>query len=277
MINKSIGLKVFILPLAAVFAVMFTVLFIQPAYSGMTAKKKAAGASQRQLSDLRQQDMKLSELKAKWDSMEEKKMVQNALPEGESLDDYMSEVYTRVSRSGVLLKSFGTQSQASAGTSETSAYVCGSGLGAPTGDVQPMSGATAAAGPQTPADAAAAPPLCANSLDVSLTMAGTWEQLLTFFQYLGDTNRIANIKDATIKSEVNTQSAESSPDVLAAELTVQLYSYKQKSGTADLKTIGALAGKGGFNVSALQKIKDTVFSAYEEPAVSETGERNVFK
>jgi len=271
---------VFILPLAVAFSVIFAILFIKPVYSDMMTARKSVETNRQQLADLQNQNTKLADLKTRWESMEEKKMIQGALPEGQSIDDYMSELYSRVSRSGMLLKNFATQESGLV----NSPYVCSAGGGAAVGATVPPAGGTPAAAPAMTENvsdtAAAGTPLvsatCANALDVSISLNGTWEQLLGFLKYLGDTNRIANVKELTVASGANSQQAESNPDLLEADAVVQVY-YKPKSEASNIGTISSLTSGRGFNESVLEKIKSIVFSAYEEPGVSESGERNIFK
>ncbi len=276
MIKKTIGIKVLVLPLSVGFLIIFAILFIKPVYSDMMAARKSAEINRQQLANLQNQNTKLTDLKTKWESMEEKKMIQGALPEDQSIDDYMSELYSRVSRSGMLLKDFATQESSLA----SSPYVCGASGGAAAGATVPPAGGTPATAEGLSGTASAGMPLvsatCANALDVSVSLNGTWEQLLGFLKYLGDTNRIANVKELTVTSGANSQQAESNTDLLKADAVVQVY-YKSKSETSNIGTISSLTSERGFNESVLEKIKNIIFSAYEEPGVSETGERNIFK
>ncbi|PIU79303.1 MAG: hypothetical protein COZ28_00930 [Candidatus Moranbacteria bacterium CG_4_10_14_3_um_filter_44_15] len=273
MIKKIIGMKVFILPLAVAFSVMFAVLFVKPVYSDMMTARKSVETNRQQLASLQNQNAKLADLKTRWESMEEKKMIQGALPEDQSVDDYMSELYSRVSRSGMLLKNFAIQESSLVNLP----YVCGASGEAAAGGTP----ATAPAMTENVSNTASAEtPLvsatCANALDVSISLNGTWEHLLGFLKYLGDTNRIANVKSIAVASNVNGQQAESNPDLLKADAVVQVY-YKPESEASSIGTISSLTSGRGFNESVLEKIKNIIFSAYEEPGVSETGERNIFK
>jgi Tfp pilus assembly protein PilO len=276
MIKKTIGIKVLIFPLSVGFLIVFAILFIRPAFSDMMAARKSAKDGSQQLADLESRNAKLVAFKAKWESMEEKKIIEGALPGDQGVDDYMSELYSRVSRSGMLLNNFATQD-----SSYNSPYVCSVGVGtAAGGAAQSASGISpAVASPPSAVlsgTAPSAPALCANALDVTMSLNGTWEQLLSFLKYLGDTNRIANVKSVVVASGVGGQQGESNPDLLKVDLLVQVF-YKPKSEASNLGTISSLTSGEGFDESVLEKIKGIVFTAYEEPSVSETGERNIFK
>lgn len=276
MIKKTIGIKVLVFPLSVGFLIIFAILFIKPVYSDMMTARKSVETNRQQLANLQNQNTKLTDLKTRWDSMEEKKMIQGALPEDQSIDDYMSELYSRVSRSGMLLKDFATQESSLV----SSPYVCGVGGGTAAGATVLPAGGTPATAEGLSDTAAAGMPLvsatCANALGVSISLNGTWEQLLGFLKYLGDTNRIANVKSVAVASNVSGQQAESNPDLLKADVVVQVY-YKSKSEASNIGTISSLTSGRGFNESVLEKIKNIVFSTYEEPGVSETSERNIFK
>ncbi|PIW93275.1 MAG: hypothetical protein COZ87_02185 [Candidatus Moranbacteria bacterium CG_4_8_14_3_um_filter_43_15] len=55
MIKKIIGMKVFILPLAVAFSVMFAVLFVKPVYSDMMTARKSVETNRQQLASLQNQ------------------------------------------------------------------------------------------------------------------------------------------------------------------------------------------------------------------------------
>jgi hypothetical protein len=84
------------------------------------------------------------------------------------------------------------------------------------------------------------------------------------------------VKSVVVASGVGGQQGESNPDLLKVDLLVQVF-YKPKSEASNLGTISSLTSGEGFDESVLEKIKGIVFTAYEEPSVSETGERNIFK
>lgn len=274
MVKKIVGFKILILPLAVAFAIMFAVLFVKPAYDSMTTAKSGVAAGTQQLENVRAQNSKLAELKSKWEIMEEKKMVQTALPESDNIDNYMAELYERVSRSGVLLTKFDAVKSVS---SENASYVCGTIEGA---SVAANAGVAVA----TPADSAeasiAAAPLtpnsCANAAVVSLSVAGSWEQVLGFFKYLEETNRLANISKISIQSKEQSGQEGGTSDLLDANITLNVF-FKPKSEKTDTSAITSLASGGRFSEESLKKLKKVVQSVFEEPGVSEVSERNIFK
>lgn len=275
MVKKAIGLRVVILPLAIAFVVMFAVLFVKPAYDKMKAEKENAAAAGQQLENLQKQNAKLTELKSKWETMEEKKLVQGALPNEEDVENYMSELYERVSRSGALLSKFEIQESRS---SKTHPYLCGSSADA----------AALAETAQAPSDAGAegdlpvagatppAPTLCANSVETAISATGSWEQILDLFKYMEDTNRVANIEKASIRLANQTGQEGGSGDLLNADMTLNIF-YKPKSETGNAAAMSSLASGGQFDEETLEKLESLIFAAFEEPGVSEVSERNIFK
>jgi|GEM_PF-2064744 len=110
MVNKLVGLKVVILPLSATAAILIAVLFIKPVVTDVNASKKTVEENKEQIGKLEAQELKMKELSGSLSSMEEKPMVMSAMPEQEEVERYMAEIYGRVSRSGVILRSFSTNS-----------------------------------------------------------------------------------------------------------------------------------------------------------------------
>ncbi|MDI6777602.1 MAG: hypothetical protein QMD77_00240 [Patescibacteria group bacterium] len=280
MVKQIVGLKVLVLPLAVAFAIMFAVLFVKPAFDDMMAARKDVAANAGQLESLRVQNAKLAELKSQWETMEEKKLVQTALPESEEVDSYMSELYQRVSRSGALLTKFESTKAVS---SENISYACvKSDETSVSGGIQPsMQGTTPDASkmPATPLASGAAPAVsssCANLATVEISIFGNWEQILGLFKYLEDTNRLANISKVAIRLKEQVVQEGGNSDLLSAGIKLNIF-YKPKSETGNMTTISSLASGGSFSEEGLKKLKDVVFSAFEEPGVSEAGERNIFK
>ncbi|KKT72402.1 MAG: hypothetical protein UW66_C0004G0015 [Candidatus Moranbacteria bacterium GW2011_GWF1_44_4] len=122
-IKSSLGVKVLILPLSLAMVVVILIIFAKPAFDSMKANRKALADSQKKLSDLQSQTRKLSELKEAFETFEEKKIIAAALPENESPEDYLNELYQRASRSGVLISSFTAATKK--GSSGELAYICG--------------------------------------------------------------------------------------------------------------------------------------------------------
>ena len=272
MVNKIVGFKVLILPLTAVFIVMMSVLYIKPAYDEMQLLKKSQTEKQLQLDNLQSQNQKLAELKNKWDSMEnERSLTETALPAKSEMENYIAELYGRASRSGILLSSITSSEQGS--TSES--YVCGSSVN-PAVSVSAVDPAAASgtAGVLT----SVAPQSCANAASVNLAVSGNWDQLISFFKYLEDTNRIANIISVAISASTQNKSGEQvSGDLLSATVDLSVF-YKEKSEAGgSSSTISSLASGKGFEENVIKKLNEVIFAPYVAPVVSESGERNIFK
>lgn len=278
MIKKIVGFKVLVLPLSLALAVMLVVLFIKPVFSDMIAARKAVEENRRQLAGLQDQNAKLLALKSKWETMDEdRKQVQNALPEGQDIDNYMDELYGRVTRSGIFLEKFDVQKS----SLSSQASICGEEAAGASAEIAPQTGVnTAASSDNTAFSGTATLPNvsrpCVNATDVRISASGNWEQLLNLLNYLGDTNRIANLKILNISLAGAGQQEGESSDVLSLEMTLQIFD-KAKGGVSDIGTINTLASQGTFSEEIISKLKNVVYSVYEEPSVSETGERNLFK
>lgn len=277
MVKKIVGLKVLILPLAVSFVVMFVVLYLKPAYDTLLKEKKIADESVRELENIRSQNAKLSELKLKWERMEEKNLVQVALPDDEEIDSYMSELYGRVTRSGTLLTKFET---AKAVSSEDISYLCKASAetdiaGLPAANAVPTASSASAATSISGAMPVASGS-CANLAKVDISAVGNWDQVVGLFRYLQDTNRLANISKISIQSKEQAGQEGGSSDLLSADISLNIF-YKKKKEKASADVISSLAGGGRFNDEGLKKLKKIVFSVFEEPGVSESGERNIFK
>ena len=269
MISKSIGIKVLILPLSLALVVMISVLFIKPSLQSMNTNRKTLAENKEKLAALKAQTQKLDSLKSNFESLEDRKTVFVALPENEDLEDYMGELYQRASRSGVLVSNFSLSQGASEGSQ---AYSCGAQTDAQIAEA----GAIAPAPGAGSVSSAPASNSCVKITPVKISIGGSWEQLLSFYGYLTDSNRIANITQVAITPRSQTSAEGSESSILESEITLNLY-YKTKSGTGDKTTIDALAQGGGFNQNAFKKLKEIVYAPYEEPVVSDTGERNIFK
>jgi hypothetical protein len=274
MVKKIIGLKVLILPLSIGFLLLFTILYIKPAYDSMAAAKKSIQADSQQLSDLQSKNQKLTQIRSKWETMEENKLIKVALPESNDIENYMSELYGRVSRSGALLGGFGTQSKASSGLF----YLCpGSAGSVPATSSSKNDSGTAAAVAEDGAGGVPAPTeACASPVGIAISVTGSWDQLLGLFKYLEDTNRVANISGVSIGLAKKDNQDQAAGDLLSASISLNVF-YKPKAESINSSVIGNLATAGQFNENSLKKIKGTIFSVYEEPSVSESGERNIFK
>ena len=279
MVIKSIGLKVLILPLSLALVVMISILFIKPALEDMNANRKALDAGKEKLVALQEQAQKLSELKNTFQSMEERKIVAVALPEDESIEDYLNELYQRASRSGVLVNNFSASEKAPMGGSS---YVCGSSL-AGVSDTSSAASSGSGTGSENLSGSNSAvsggslvPASCVQGSVIQISVKGTWDQFLSFYKYLADSNRIANVSEVSIGSKSQGSAESSESDLLESQVTLEVY-YKSKSRTSNMATIGALTGGAGFNKNILKKLEEIVYAPYEAPAVSESSERNIFK
>jgi len=289
MINKSVGFKVLILPLATVFVVMMSVLYIKPAYDEMQLLKKAQAEKQSQLANLQKQNQKLAELKIKWNSMEnEKTLTQTALPAESEMENYMSELYGRASRSGVLLTSITSSEKgfiAGANSCDSASSPVDS-TSAPSSFSPAAAGKTSSKASQTDNispigitdDSTAASQSCANAASVQLDVSGNWDQIVNFFKYLEDTNRIANITSVDISASTQNISGEQAPsDLLSATIELSVF-YKAKSGVGEnSNSINSLTSGKGFEENVIKKLNEIIFTPYVAPVVSVSGERNIFK
>ncbi len=281
MINKVVGFKVLIFPLAAVIVVMMSVLYIKPAYDEMQSLKQAKAEKQLQLDGLQKQNQKLAELKKKWDSMDnDRSLTLTALPAGSDIENYISELYGRASRSGVLLSNITSGEKNSA----TDSFVCGSIVNsvvsapaAETAAASEISGTSKAGNAPIAGKAPAVAQSCVNAISVKLTVSGNWDQIVNFFKYLEDTNRIANITSVDMKSGQQSKSDQQSPgDLISVSADLSVF-YKEKSEAGSASTVSGLASGNGFEESVIKKLNEVVFTPYVAPVVSGSGERNIFK
>lgn len=279
MIKKSIGLRVVILPLALAIVALFSVLYIQPKYIEMQANRKILADDQIQLATIRTQSQKLTQIKASWQAMEERKLVSSALPADKSIDDYIAELYQKVAASGALMTDVASTATTAA---KNKPYLCSSSVGAgsvPGSESVPASGSsgssinsegTAGAQRQTAS-------YCGNSTNVSFTAKGNWDQTLNLLKYLAGTNRIANLTEISITPAISQDpNAPTNPDLLISKISLDVF-FMPEQKTADPKMTEFLASSNGFSQDSLKKIKAIIFSQFQEPSVSESGERNLFK
>lgn len=276
---KSIGLKVLILPLSLALVVMISILYIKPAFESMNANRKALAEGKEKLAALQAQSQKLDELKKTFDSLEEKKIVDVALPVDKSAEDYLSELYQRASRSGVLVSNFTVAENSSTGESS---YLCG-GLAAVSNTSSAVSSQGSVTGSENISGSSSVPSTgslistsCVQGSTVQISAEGTWDQLLSFYKYLADSNRIANVSQISLVPKIQSPSEGSGSDLLGSQINLDIY-YKPKGAANNMATIGAIAGGAGFNQGILKKLEEIVYAPYVEPVVSETGERNFFK
>ncbi|HBB36661.1 MAG: hypothetical protein UX02_C0001G0026 [Candidatus Moranbacteria bacterium GW2011_GWC1_45_18] len=276
-IKSSLGVKVLILPLSLAMVVVILIIFAKPAFDSMKANRKALADSQKKLSDLQSQTRKLSELKEAFETFEEKKIIAAALPENESPEDYLNELYQRASRSGVLISSFTAATKK--GSSGELAYICGADA-ASSGSTTGAASAGASAGLANPSasgsGAESAASACVQFSSIDISVEGNWEQLLNFYKYLADSNRVANVAQISISPQGQSTSEGSSSDLLNSTITLDVF-YRSKIKTSSPEAVKILASGSGFNQGLIKKIKEVVYAPYEEPVVSETGERNFFK
>ena len=286
MIQQSMRLKVFILPLSLVVTVAMSIFYIKPAYTEMMAARKTVEEKKSQLDNLKNQTQKLSVMKSKWDAMtDEKKLVESAFPDAENVDAYVSELTSKASSSGILLSSIKMDQKSD--SAKTTAYVCG---GDPAAGASPAStpaqvqSATPAASVATPGTASVAAPAassvspsnsCLDVVQATLSATGSWEQVLDYLKYLEDMNRISNIQSVTLTAG-NQAQGQPPANLLQADISAVTFFKKKGSGT-NVAMADSLASQGKFNQTALDKLKEVIYAPYSAPTMSPSGERNMFK
>jgi Tfp pilus assembly protein PilO len=279
MVQQTLRLKILILPLSLVVAVMFGIFFLKPAISDMLSAQKDLSQKQNQLDSLKMQTQKLSQAQKNWEAMsDDKTLVESALPEKEDVDSYISELFSKASRSGIYLSDL-KKDQASSVSEETPAYVCG----AVDQNAMPDASASAPIDPNSTssvtADMTAAmlpQRSCVQMISISMSARGSWEQMLDFLRYLQDMSRVSNIGTVAISSQNTAQPDQNASDVLGAQLSINVF-FKNKSLKPDSMAIGQLASQGDFSKAAIEKLRDVVYAPYTVPSVSPGGERNLFK
>lgn len=283
-IRPSTRLKVLILPFSLVIAVVVAIFFVKPSYSEMMSSRDALASKQTQLETLKEQDQKLQSLESKWGAMaDEKNLVATAFPETENVDSYISEITSKASTSGVLLTDISLAQQDSGGADQSPDYICSGDLtGAP---VQPdvSSPQPSSADAALPATTSGLPNFpgpssgCLKPVAISLTATGTWEQMLDFFHYLEDMNRISNIGALSLSTEDQSQAqGQTASNLLSVDISANAF-FKEKNQSNNTALASSLASQGDFNQKSLEKLKETIYAPYEAPAVSPGGQRNIFQ
>jgi len=273
-IQESMRLKVLILPVSLVVAVIAVIFFIKPSFSDIMSAKDSLAAKQKQLESLKNQTQKLQVMKSKWDAMaDEKNLVETAFPETENADSYISEITSKASRSGILLTNITLGQKNSGGTGGNPDYICTDDSNAASS--QPAAAAQPpAAGAPPPAGASGS---CLKPVSISLSAAGSWEQMLDFFKYLEDMNRISNIDALSLSTSTQNQvQGQASADILSVDISATAF-FKEKSQSGITSLASNLAVQGSFNQQSLDKLKETIYAPYDVPAVSPSGQRNIFK
>lgn len=263
-------LKILILPVSLAVVVVMSVFYIKPYFSDMSSAKATLSQKQEQLAGLKQQNQRLQQIKSEWDALgEEKTLVQTALPEAVDIDSYISEITSKASRSGVLLSGIRINPQ---GSSEDGySYVCEEVVPeALAPSVSPKAVVPAETVPVEPISAG-----CLEMVAVNMTAQGSWEQILEFFKYLEDMNRVSNVKGATITTQAPSQDQAPS-DLLNVTVSAGTF-FKKRSQAGSLALVNDLISQNGFNKKALEKLRGIVYSLYDVPAVSPAGGRNIFK
>jgi len=276
MINQLIRLRILILPISLVLTVVAIVFFIKPAFSDMNETKKMLSEKQSQLDELNGQSQKLEGLKSSWESLgDEKTLVENALPDAENIDIYISELTSKANRSGILLSGIALAKGSTSAVSPL--YVCGAVADGSPALAPSSAPAETAAGttPSISSNPANLPISCLKTINVSMTAKGTWEQLLDFFKYLEDMNRISNISETTISVENQVQDQTTS-DLLAFSVSVNAF-FKEGKQTGNAVLAASVANQGQLNQKAIEKLKEVIYAPYAAPLVSPAGERNIFK
>lgn len=201
-----------------------------------------------------------------------------ALPDNNDTEDYLSELYQRAARSGIIISSISSPDKAG---SASVSYVCGAvngAAGSQTPVVAASAGTQSSTGENQGASLSGSSAACVEAQFMEVTVQGSWDQIVNFFKYVADSNRIANLKGVSINTAASsgTPGQGASSDLLSAKVDLEIY-FKSKNGNGDLTTIAALASGSGFDKNALQNLKNMVYVPYEAPAVAEMGERNIFK
>jgi Tfp pilus assembly protein PilO len=241
----------------------------------MNETKKMLSGKQSQLDGLNGQSQKLKGLKSSWESLgDEKTLVETALPETENIDIYISELTSKASRSGILLSAI-TLAKGTVGAAGP-LYVCGA-VADGSLILAPSSAPaeTVAGAPNISSNPASLSISCLKTINVSMTAKGTWEQLLDFFKYLEDMNRISNIGETAISVENQAQDQATS-DLLSFSVSVNAF-FKEGKQTGDAMLAASMANQGQLNQKAIEKLKTTIYAPYDAPAVSPSGQRNIFK
>jgi len=283
MINPTMRLKILILPLAIVVSAAVAIMYIKPAFSSMKELRQSLAVKQAQLDEIKAQNQRIQKIKASWEALgEEKTLVQRALPETKSVDFYVSELTSKASRSGVLLTDIKPGNTVSNAVNQTSTCESDSASSSSLGAVQSptnappanVSSAPTVSGPEA-ASSAVAVSSCIDTINLNMNAKGTWEQLLDFFKYLEDMNRISNFQTVAITSGGQTEDQAAS-DILSVNVSIKAF-YKAKSQSALSNMASGLASQTGLNQKAIDKLKNVIFSVYSAPAVSPAGQRNLFK
>lgn len=274
-------LKVLILPLSLVVAVALAIFFVKPSFSEFMAARSELKEKTALLENLKSQNQKLQNVKSKWDSLgEEQTLVATALPETESVDAYISELFSKAARSGILLSDVKIeQANQGAGAATSPAYVCSaaSGEGLPQGAPSPEEAGSpdAIGGGENPAGQATVSANCLKATGISMTAKGTWEQMLDFFKYLEDMNRIS--ETGLLGLDSGTESAgQPASDLLTASISLDIF-FKPADSKGSVALAQELAARGNFNQKAIEKMKTLIYAPYNMPAVSPGSERNLFK
>jgi Tfp pilus assembly protein PilO len=275
MIQSTMRLKVLILPVSLVLAVIMLIFFIKPAYTDMMQAKSNLEANKIKLVDVQSKNQKLQKLKLEWQSFSnERNLVLSALPDSENMDAFFSEIITKAGRSGVLLTKIEQSKPNQTGTTTNSSYICGAEGAAGSGAAASSTEIGGATGANANSELEASSIVCLNAVSISLSVRGNWDQVLDFFKYMEDMNRVANINTATITAS-DSQQGQSS-DLLNIEISMTGF-MKKKDQNFNSVSADNLASQGKFNQSGLNKLKNAVYAPYAVEPVSPVGVRNVFK
>ncbi|MBM4401459.1 MAG: hypothetical protein FJ045_05875 [Crenarchaeota archaeon] len=286
MIQKALGLKVLILPVSLAAVAMIFIVYIQPEYSEMRKIKTSILDKETQLAGLEAQNVRLAELKKILESMDEVKIVNSALPDNEAAENYLAELYQRAVRSGVAMSALAISESAAGSVAGICQGEAQSSADLSQAPDAPVGGPVYAAGnSSTPGDTdasasaanAAVSSSCARGLSFQISVKGSWDQLLAFFGYLADSNRIANVSKVNLATaSASGQGEQQATDIISATISMEAY-VKPKSSASDAGALRTLASGAGFSKDIIRKVNEIIYSPYEPPLVSETGERNFFK
>lgn len=269
------SLKVLIFPLSLAIAVAVAIFFIKPAFSELMSIRGTINEKKVKLENLKNQTQKLKSVQAKWETLtEEKMLVASAFPDEANVDSYVSEMTSKASRSGILLSDIqmNDKSKTASSPESASSYICQANQAGKTIQVADEAGA---AGMSELDGSAGLSSSCLKTVGVSLKATGSWEQLLDFFKYLEDMNRITNV-ESVLLSTGGAPQGEPASDLLTADITGSAF-FKERIENGNSILAGSVLSQGDFNRQAMERLKEAIYSPYDAPVMAPSAERNIFK
>ncbi|MDD3487463.1 MAG: type 4a pilus biogenesis protein PilO [Candidatus Moranbacteria bacterium] len=266
MIEQTMRFKVLILPLALTLTVVLLVFFVKPAFSDMMQAKNGLEQNQAALANVQAKNQKLQNLKSQWSSlMEDRSLVETALPDSEDVDAFIAEIVSKANLSGVLVSQIDKDQQIQ---STSSAYICKGGEDATDASMSDD-------GTYSEDNALAVSSSCVDPLPINLSVRGSWEQVLELLKYVEDMNRIVNINLINFALSMDSDQEQSS-DLLTASIGFDGFLKKKDDSTGSVSAEN-LASQGKFNENALNKLKNSIYAPFSAPSVSSGEVRNIFK